>query len=63
MCYFLLAVLSSLIVITDETGELLGKHIWDVEVLEETKGEFLTVHVRSLNRFTLDRICLSITTS
>lgn len=37
-----------------ETGELLGKHIWDVEVLKETKGEFLTVHYSALLQLLYD---------
>ncbi|KAG7448109.1 FAD/NAD(P)-binding domain-containing protein [Guyanagaster necrorhizus] len=37
-----------------ETGELLGEHIWDTEVLKETKGEFLTVHYSALLQLLYD---------
>ena len=30
-----------------ETGELLGEHIWDEELLRESRGEFVFAHVRS----------------
>ena len=30
-----------------ETGEVLGTHIWSEELLEETEGDFLFVHVGS----------------
>jgi salicylate hydroxylase len=29
----------------DETGETLGQHTWDEEVLRETRGEFIFCHV------------------
>ena len=30
-----------------ETGELLGEHVWDEELLRESRGEFVFAHVRS----------------
>jgi hypothetical protein len=29
-----------------ETGELLGEHVWDEELLRESRGEFVFAHVR-----------------
>lgn len=29
----------------DESGELLGEHVWDAELLEETQGLFLMLSV------------------
>lgn len=29
----------------DDTGEYLGRHSWDKEMLEETRGEFIFSHV------------------
>ncbi|KAF9026024.1 FAD/NAD(P)-binding domain-containing protein [Hymenopellis radicata] len=33
-----------------ETGELLGNHVWDEEVLRETRGEFVFAHINDLRR-------------
>ena len=30
-----------------ETEELLGEHVWDEELLRESRGEFVFAHVRS----------------
>lgn len=30
----------------DETGEILGHHHWDEELLKEARGEFVFAHVR-----------------
>jgi hypothetical protein len=30
---------------TDETGELLGTHIWEEVIIKETGGEYLFCHV------------------
>jgi hypothetical protein len=30
----------------DESGDRLGKHVWDKEVLKETRGEFIYPRVR-----------------
>lgn len=30
---------------SDESGDLLGVHHWDQEVLKETRGEFIFTHV------------------
>jgi hypothetical protein len=30
---------------TDESGELLGTHVWDEELIKETRGEFMFAHV------------------
>ncbi|KAF9026056.1 FAD/NAD(P)-binding domain-containing protein [Hymenopellis radicata] len=34
----------------EETGELLGSHFWDEEVLRETRGEFVFAHINDLRR-------------
>lgn len=36
------------------TGELLGTHIWDEEVLRETRGEFIFAHIGDLRRLLYD---------
>lgn len=36
-----------------DSGEYLGSHVWDEEVIRETRGEFLFSHVRIPNRFIL----------
>lgn len=30
---------------TDETGEVLGMHVWDEDIFTETGGAFLLCHV------------------
>ncbi|KAJ8517068.1 hypothetical protein ONZ45_g5690 [Pleurotus djamor] len=37
-----------------ETGELLGKHIWDDEMLRETRGEFVFMHHADLRKLLYD---------
>ena len=32
-------------VCSDETGEMLGEHIWDVDMLRETRGLFMMLAV------------------
>ncbi|KAJ7146797.1 hypothetical protein C8R44DRAFT_691229 [Mycena epipterygia] len=34
--------------IVGETGELLGSQVWDLELLEETRGEYLCAHLSDL---------------
>lgn len=31
------------------TGECLGAHVWDEEMLRETRGEFMFAHVRHMD--------------
>ena len=40
-----LGTLANLLLV--ETGELLGEHVWDEELLRESRGEFVFAHVRS----------------
>ncbi|KAJ6615880.1 hypothetical protein B0H10DRAFT_2039390 [Mycena sp. CBHHK59/15] len=37
-----------------ETGDLLGRHYWDEEVLRETRGEFLFAHLADVRKMMYD---------
>ena len=43
--FFLLAGHAVTNVCPDETGEMLGEHIWDVDMLRETRGLFMMLAV------------------
>lgn len=41
----------------DETGEMLGEHIWDVDMLRETRGLFMMLAVSLFVMRTVYPIC------